>query len=46
LTPVIALFSGWLVLGEPLTLFLIGGAVLVIAGVFLANRPAPERDPA
>ncbi|MEI6530611.1 MAG: DMT family transporter [bacterium] len=46
LTPVIALFSGWLILGEPLTLFLIGGAVLVIAGVFLTNRPSPERDSA
>ncbi len=38
LNPFVALFLGWLVLGEPLTLGLLGAFTLTLAGVFLVNR--------
>jgi len=53
--PVIAVFLGWLVLGEPVTLWTIGGAALVVlgvAGVFRERRRtgrlarAAESEPA
>jgi drug/metabolite transporter (DMT)-like permease len=39
-TPVIALLLGFVFLGEPLTIGKIGGAVLILVAVVLANRPA------
>lgn len=38
LNPFVALFLGWLVLEEPLTLGLFGAFTLTLAGVFLVNR--------
>ena len=39
-------FFGWLILGESINLSLLGGAALIIAGVYLTNRPAkPSLDP-
>ena len=38
LNPFVALFLGWLVLDEPLTLGLIGTFSITLAGVFLVNR--------
>lgn len=38
LNPFVALFLGWLVLGEPLTLGLLGAFTLTLGGVFLVNR--------
>ena len=35
-----AIFLAFLILGEPVTLSLLVGAVLVLSGVYLANRPA------
>ncbi|MEY4983938.1 MAG: hypothetical protein RIR62_2204 [Pseudomonadota bacterium] len=40
LTPVSAIFLGWLLLGESLSLHLLGAGALVAAGIFLINRPA------
>jgi probable blue pigment (indigoidine) exporter len=39
-TPVIALVLGFVFLGEPLTAGKVGGAVLILVAVILANRPA------
>lgn len=36
--PVIAAFTGWLVLGEPVTAGVLGAAALVLTGVWLAGR--------
>ncbi|HEX7975271.1 MAG TPA: DMT family transporter [Anaerolineales bacterium] len=38
LNPMISIVGGWLFLGETITLWLIIGAALIIAGLFLANR--------
>lgn len=37
--PVSGVFFGWLMLGETVNLSLLAGAVLVMAGVYLTNRP-------
>jgi drug/metabolite transporter (DMT)-like permease len=37
-TPAIALFLGWLVLGEPLTFWKLGGAALILVAVVLSTR--------
>ena len=37
--PVITAFGAWVLLGEKLTLMQVWGGVLVLLGVFLANRP-------
>jgi len=37
--PVSGVFFGWLILGETVNLSLLAGATLVIAGVYLTNRP-------
>jgi drug/metabolite transporter (DMT)-like permease len=37
--PVSGVFFGWLILDEPINLSLLVGAVLVITGVYLTNRP-------
>jgi drug/metabolite transporter (DMT)-like permease len=37
--PVSGVFFGWLTLGEAISLSLLVGAILVIAGVYLTNRP-------
>jgi drug/metabolite transporter (DMT)-like permease len=39
LVPVSGVFFGWLLLGEIVNLSLLAGAVLVLAGVTLTNRP-------
>ena len=40
-TPVIALFLGWAVGSEPITVFTLGGAASILGGVVLvARRPA------
>lgn len=53
INPLAALFLGWLLLGEPITLWTLSGAGLVIFGVFMIFRvkqgaglvPAAVRDP-
>ena len=42
LTPVLSVFLGWLLLDEPVGYALIGALVLVAAGIWLINRPAPS----
>ena len=48
--PVIAVFLGWLILGEPITIWTIGGGVLVLIGVTgiyrvsYKNIKAAEKD--
>ncbi len=37
--PASGIFFGWLILGEPVNLSLLVGALLVMAGVYLTNRP-------
>jgi drug/metabolite transporter (DMT)-like permease len=37
--PVSGIFFGWLILGEAVNLSLLAGALLVMAGVYLTNRP-------
>ena len=39
-TPIIALLLGFVFLNEPLTAWKVGGAVLILVAVVLANRPA------
>jgi drug/metabolite transporter (DMT)-like permease len=39
-TPIFGVLLSWLVLGEPLTWYLFGGAILVGVGIGLANMPA------
>jgi drug/metabolite transporter (DMT)-like permease len=41
--PVVSVTLGSLVLGEPLTVWLCGGALLALAGSWLATRAAPSR---
>jgi drug/metabolite transporter (DMT)-like permease len=43
--PVSAIILGWLLLDEDLGLWLVFGGALVLAGVFLANRPARRAQP-
>ncbi|UUZ62412.1 DMT family transporter [Polaromonas sp. P1-6] len=38
LVPIFGVLLGWLVLGEPLSLSLIAGGAMALAGVFLVNR--------
>ena len=38
LTPIVALTVAWSVLGEQLTMFSIGGAALILTGVYIAER--------
>lgn len=47
LLPVVAVILGWLVLGETLTLTMVAGSVLVLAGVALTRRPraSAAREP-
>jgi drug/metabolite transporter (DMT)-like permease len=40
LTPVFAIFFGWLLLDEPITAELIAAAALVAVGIYAVNRPA------
>ena len=35
--PIITIYFGWLILGEPITMVQIAGAVLVLAGVLLVS---------
>jgi drug/metabolite transporter (DMT)-like permease len=39
LVPVSGVFLGWLLLGEPINISIIGGASLVLSGVYLTNMP-------
>jgi drug/metabolite transporter (DMT)-like permease len=41
-TPVVGLFLGWLVLGEAIDAMLIVGAILIFAGIAMANISAPR----
>ena len=47
--PIVAVFLGWLILGEPVTAPTIGAAAVIIAGVALIttaqNRPKPKPEP-
>ncbi len=42
--PISAILFGYVILDEPLTLSLLAGTILVLSGVYLANRPAPTRS--
>jgi drug/metabolite transporter (DMT)-like permease len=42
LTPVIGVFAGWLVLGEPIDIGLLVALVLVAAGILMVNWPEPK----
>lgn len=42
LTPVLGLVLAWAMLGEPLSLALIAGGALVLAGLVLVNRPGRQ----
>ncbi len=49
INPVVAVFLGWLILGEPLTLRILAGASVIIAAVFLittAGRTGKPKTPA
>lgn len=46
LTPVVAVFVGWLVRGETLGANTLPGAAVVLVGVALLHRPVPEPLPA
>ena len=41
-TPAIALFLGWALMGEPITAFTLAGAALILAGVILVVRRLPS----
>ncbi len=43
LTPVFGVFLGGLLLSEPLTAYMLGGAALVAAGIFLVNTDKRRR---
>ncbi len=45
LTPVFGVLAGHLILGEPLSMSLLAGLALVVAGLFLVNRPASSPRP-
>jgi drug/metabolite transporter (DMT)-like permease len=38
INPVVAVLTGWLVFGEPLTAFIIGGMLTTLYGVYLVNQ--------
>ena len=42
LTPLFGVLGGGLLLGEPITWAVLVAMVLVGAGIYLVNRPAPE----
>ena len=42
LVPVTGVFLGWLLLGESVNVSIIAGAILVVGGVYLTNRPKSE----
>lgn len=44
MTPLFGVAAGYFVLHDPLTLAFGGAAILVIAGLFLVNRPQPAAD--
>ena len=44
--PVIAVFLGWLILGEPITIWTIGGGVLVLIGVIGIYRASYKKSKA
>lgn len=46
LTPLFGLMAGALLLGEPVSLALLGALVLVALGIFLVNRAPPVTSPA
>ncbi|MBC2835828.1 DMT family transporter [Paragemmobacter straminiformis] len=48
LTPIFAMFMGWLLFDEQITAAILGAGVLVAAGIMLINRrsPAPQPVPA
>ena len=46
LTPIVAVFSGWLLLSERLGAYTLAGAALALSGVFLLHRKEPEAPPA
>lgn len=46
LVPVFAVTLGVLLLGEPLEVSMLAGGALVIGGIFLLNRPEPQRGTA
>jgi drug/metabolite transporter (DMT)-like permease len=46
ITPVVAVFAGWLVLDEVLGMTALAGAVVVLLGVALIHRPMPAAAPA
>lgn len=45
LIPVVAVVSGWALLGEPLGWPQVLGAAIVLFGVWLARRPEPSKRP-
>ncbi|MEW6333387.1 MAG: DMT family transporter [Thermodesulfobacteriota bacterium] len=45
LTPVFGVFTGTLILSEPLTRFMLAGAALVAAGIYLVNTDRPKVVP-
>jgi drug/metabolite transporter (DMT)-like permease len=45
LVPVFAIIMGYVILDEPVTSSLIGGGLMVISGVYLANRPSKTPPP-
>ena len=46
ITPVVAVFAGWLALDEVLGVEALAGAAVVLVGVALLHRPMPEPAPA
>jgi drug/metabolite transporter (DMT)-like permease len=42
LTPVVAALTGWLFLREAITLWVIGGAALIFAGIYLTRASSPQ----
>jgi drug/metabolite transporter (DMT)-like permease len=44
LVPVFGVLQAWLILNEPLSLSLLVGGVIAIAGVFLVNRPTRQSE--
>jgi drug/metabolite transporter (DMT)-like permease len=41
-TPPLALIWGWLIFDEQITLFLVGGLVLILAGIYLVRSPRSQ----
>ncbi|MFN9958596.1 MAG: DMT family transporter, partial [bacterium] len=42
LCPVLGFFYAWLLLGEPVTLYTVVGAILVIWGLYISQRPRKQ----